>query len=433
MPESQLQEKESKQKRFYLKWPWNVVVYIVLAVVLRLFAIPVILFLMWWNKKQQPDGPEEGYCLQRTRGRLIQLVWAALCLLVGAAGAAYLWANWTEAETGGEYITYIKMIVSGVIAVGGVIAAIYEAYTGLRDALCPEKSRLAKSIRAQLPYPDEAPPVKELFAMVDQDLRENGQWFGKLGIGKQWVLGDEVSAISRIRGVFGQNEWRVSHSGDRTNRTRIVQIWIVDNRQQQQIANLKTPEALEGAMDCLRQRAPAAVFGTYNSKEYEGLVYATEEEWYTKDREYRQRKAQLEDQKCQEQKEPVQIQVLTRPDGSVTSRITEDSLRQLLLQCYRGGETRPFQLVPGIPFQKEGHVYGRLICVPGSGQRSIQIILEEYPGSPGVHGTHGWRSDVSLSEAETILRGWLRGEIPSLGNWTPVKYNRNSWQSIESK
>ena len=29
---------------------------------------------MWWNKKQQPDGPEEGYCLQRARGRLTGLI-----------------------------------------------------------------------------------------------------------------------------------------------------------------------------------------------------------------------------------------------------------------------------------------------------------------------------------------------------------------------
>ncbi len=62
--------KSTQKKRFYFKWPWNVVVYILLVVVLRIFAIPFILLIMWWNKKQQPDGPEEGYCLQRTRGRL---------------------------------------------------------------------------------------------------------------------------------------------------------------------------------------------------------------------------------------------------------------------------------------------------------------------------------------------------------------------------
>ena len=55
-----MESKESSKKRFYFKWPWNVVVYIVLAVSLRIFAIPVILLIMRWNKKQQPDGPEEA-------------------------------------------------------------------------------------------------------------------------------------------------------------------------------------------------------------------------------------------------------------------------------------------------------------------------------------------------------------------------------------
>ena len=56
--EDTMESKETSKKRFYLKWPWNVLVYIILVVLLRIFAIPVILLLMWWNKKQQPDGPE---------------------------------------------------------------------------------------------------------------------------------------------------------------------------------------------------------------------------------------------------------------------------------------------------------------------------------------------------------------------------------------
>ena len=32
-----MESKETAKKRFYLKWPWNVLVYIVLVVVLRIF------------------------------------------------------------------------------------------------------------------------------------------------------------------------------------------------------------------------------------------------------------------------------------------------------------------------------------------------------------------------------------------------------------
>ena len=422
-----MESKDPKKKRFYLKWPWNLAVYVVLVIILRIFSIPFICIIMWWNKKQQPDGPEEGYCLQRTRGQLIQLVWAAVFLLVGASGAAWLVSAWMEDHTTWEYMDYITLIISGVAAVGGTAAAIYEVYIALRDTLCPAKSTLAKSIRSQLPYPDEAPPVQELFAMVDQDIKENGQWFGKLAIGKKWVLGDEVSSISRIRGVFGRNERRISNSGGRTRATLIVQLWIVDDRRQLQLTDLKTPQELEGAMDCLYRLAPAAMFGGYDSKEYNALVHASEEEWQASERAYRQRKARFEEQERQEQERQAQNQVLTLPDGSVTSRISGDSLRQLLLQCRRVGETRSFQLVPGVPFRGEGRTFSRLVCFPGGGQEPVQLFLEEYSGSPSETGKYGWLSEVSLGEAETALGNWIRGDIPSLTGWTPMERTGQGW------
>ena len=270
-----MKSKETAKKRFYLKWPWNVLVYIILVVVLRIFSIPVILLIMWWNKKQQPDGPEEGYCLQRTRGRLTGLIWAALCLVGGglaiwffltAQSMPYEAARLKEEMSFGYYL----IPVAGAAA---MLVGLFLAYRSLRDALVPEKSALAQSIRNQLPYPDEAPPVKELFAMVDQDLKQNGQWCGKLGVGKEWVLGDEVSSIPRIRGVFSRVERHTRHAGKRTQVTYIYEIWIVDERRERQVTTLKSRRELEEAMDCLRRRAPAAVFGVYDSKEYQDLVY----------------------------------------------------------------------------------------------------------------------------------------------------------------
>ena len=37
-----MDSKETSKKRFYLKWPWNVLVYIILVVLLRIFAIPAM-------------------------------------------------------------------------------------------------------------------------------------------------------------------------------------------------------------------------------------------------------------------------------------------------------------------------------------------------------------------------------------------------------
>lgn len=408
-----LQENETK-KRIYLPWPWSLLVYIILVVVLRIFSIPFILLIWWWNKKQQPNGPAEGYCLQRTRGQLIQLVWAALFVLVSAGGAVYLAANWGEAPVDWTYMTYIKLGVSALIAVGSGLLAIYTAYTGLRDVMCPEKSSLAQSIRRQLPYPDEAPPVQELFAMVDEDLRKNGQWFGKLGIGREWVLGDEVSRIARIRGVFSRDETRITSSGERTRAVRTIQLYIVDDRQQEQMTDLKTPKELEGAIECLRQRAPAAVFGIYNTKEHKELLSEEEEIRYSKDREYRQRKESIAAREKVQEERLGHSQVLTLPDGSVTSRITGDSLCQLLSQCRQDRYPCTFQLVPGIPFQQGGRTFSRLRCLSGGGETTVQFWLEEASGKE-------WHCRVSVDEAEIILREWLWGRVPSLNGWATAE------------
>ena len=410
-----MESKETAKKRFYLKWPWNVLVYIILVVVLRIFSIPVILLIMWWNKKQQPDGPEEGYCLQRTRGRLTGLIWAALCLVGGglaiwffltAQSMPYEAARLKEEMSFGYYL----IPVAGAAA---MLVGLFLAYRSLRDALVPEKSALAQSIRNQLPYPDEAPPVKELFAMVDQDLKQNGQWCGKLGVGKEWVLGDEVSSIPRIRGVFSRVERHTRHAGKRTQVTYIYEIWIVDERRERQVTTLKSRRELEEAMDCLRRRAPAAVFGVYDSKEYQDLVYTKDDmQQYAQERAYQQRKAQQDEQARQEQERLAQNQVLTLPDGSVTSRITWDTIYQLLRQPNQKGETVPFQLVPGVPFQGQGHTFSRLACLAGGVAQPTRILLEEYSGRPSVPGQYAWTRDVAFGEAEEVLRGWLRGEIP---------------------
>ena len=428
-----MEPKETSKKRFYLKWPWNVIVYVLLVVVLRIFAIPLILLIMWWNRRQQPDGPEEGYCLQRTRGRLTGLIPAAL-LAVGGGLAIWFFAVAEtmpyEAERLKEEISFGYYLIP-VVRAGAILVGLFLAYRSLRDALHPEKSTLAQSIRDQLPYPEEAPPVKELFAMVDQDLKQNGQWCGKLGVGREWVLGDEASSIPRIRGVFSRVERHTRHAGKRTQVTYLYEIRIVDDRRQQQVTSLKSKREVEEAMDCLRQRAPAAVFGEYNSREYNDLIYAKEEEQqYAQERAYRNLAAQFEEQNRREQEQRAQNQVLTLPDGSVTSRITWDTIHQLLRQPDQTGETAPFQLVPGVPFQGQGRTFSRLVCLAGGTAQPTRILIEEYSGTPNVSGQYDWTRDLSAGEAETVLRDWLRGEIPALDNWTHLERSCLAWQPV---
>lgn len=428
-----MEPKETSKKRFYLKWPWNVIVYILLVVVLRIFAVPLILLIMWWNKKQQSDGPEEGYCLQRTRGRLKELILAAIFAVGGGLAIWFFAVAETmpyEAERLKEEMSFGYYLIP-VVGAGAILVGLFLAYRSLRDALVPEKSALARSIRSQLPYPEEAPPVKELFAMVDQDLKQNGQWFGRLGVGKAWVLGDEASSIPRIRGVFSRVERHTRHAGKRTQVTYIYEIWIVDDRRQQQVTSLRSKREVEEAMDCLRRRVPAAVFGEYDSREYNDLIYAEEEEQrYAQERAYRSRAAQYEEQNRREQEQQAQNQVLILPDGSVTSRITWDTIHQLLLRPNQTGEAAPFQLVPGVPFQGQGHTFSRLVCLAGGTAQPTRILMEEYSGTPNVPGQYAWTQDLSAGEAETVLRGWLRGEIPALDGWTHMERSGRTWQPV---
>ena len=51
---------KEKKGGAFLRWPWNIVVYLLLVAVLRLLAIPVIMLLIGLQRKNNPHGAEEG-------------------------------------------------------------------------------------------------------------------------------------------------------------------------------------------------------------------------------------------------------------------------------------------------------------------------------------------------------------------------------------
>lgn len=94
-----------------------------------------------------------------------------------------------------------------------------------------------------------------------------------------------------------------------------------------------------------------------------------------------------------------QNQVLALPDGSVTSRITWDTIYQLLRQPNQKGETVPFQLMPGVPIQGQGRTFSHLACLAGGVAQPTRILMEEYSGRPGVPGQY------ALGVPEDIAKG----------------------------
>ena len=278
---------------FRLKWPWNWVVcglFVAAAwYFIGIFSLLLVALFLWWQKKRHPDAvPQGGYCLDRTRKRLARLLWSMLYLFLAAGGGVVFFMGFGEEKT--EISDWAVWIVSGGAFFLFAGCFLYETYTDLRDAFCPAKSRLARSIRSQLPYPDEAPPVGELFAMVDKDIEANGQWFDRVAIGKEWVLGDDVSAIPRIRGVFSRDEIKVHYSNGRRQSARIIELYIVDDRRQVQTTGMRKPAELQAAVTCLRLRVPEARFGGYESMS--AFTGQTEEEWQAMERDFRRRRDQ---------------------------------------------------------------------------------------------------------------------------------------------
>ncbi len=287
---------DSGNKRgLQLKWPWNWVLCGLFLLgtwwFLGIFSILFVSLFLGWQKKRHPKAaPQGGCCLDRTRKRLARLGWSLLYLIIAFCCGVVFFMQLQEDRSAWELEEWAMLIVSGVVALGASLLCVYETCTDLRDAFWPAKSRLANSIRSQLPHPDEAPDVEELFAMVDKDIQENGMWFDRVAVGHEWVLGDEAAFIPRIRGVFSRDEIKVRVSENRHQTSRTMQLWLVDDRRQIQCTDLRRPNELEMAVRCLRLRCPEAYFSDYNGMS--GFLDKTEEEWLEMDRDFRRRRDQ---------------------------------------------------------------------------------------------------------------------------------------------
>ena len=83
---SEKKENTNKPCPRWLSWPWNVIIYVALFLVLRIFAIPFIVLLIYLRGKYSPHGGAEGYCLSRTRRRLVWLIPGVILLALGVVG-----------------------------------------------------------------------------------------------------------------------------------------------------------------------------------------------------------------------------------------------------------------------------------------------------------------------------------------------------------
>ena len=442
---------QKKKSRHRIPWPWSLILAIVFVVGAGYFIGYLWSFLLAfgffaWQRKNKPDMPEGGYCLEKTRKRLASLGLAVIVLALGFCIAVYIFMMLKEDTSTWETMEYVKLAVGGLGGLALLLGGIYTAYTSVRDAFWPEKSTLARSIRSQLPYPDGAPGVKELFAMVDKDIQENGQWFDKVAVGKEWVLGDEASYIPRIRVYFGRDEIRTHRSETHTSTSRILELHILDDRRQHQIMTMRNPNELQAILDCISLRAPDALRRPYN--EIGKWQEKSDMEWENMLREYRVKQGNREMAAFQMGNRDAGINqnmTLTGPDGSVTSRVTPELIHQTLMECLRNGEGT-FSLAPGCPIEQYNVRYVELECfaafyedLEGIEEPSVEDMIElgeaelylktTATGEAGKNLYSGHILDTDIRTAEQILKGWLQGEIPNMAGWeaTPL------WQKKEQE
>lgn len=389
-----------------LRWPWNVVIYVLLVLVLRVFAIPIILVLVWVQQKNDPHGVSDGYCLSRTRKRLTRMIWALLMLAASAAMLYMLTVGLKLDRTYWENSDYATLAFCGIGGALLLVGGIWMGYTAIRDVFFPEKSALAQSIRSQLRYPGRAPSARELFAMVDGDLKENGRWFGPVGIGREWVLGDTAVQISRIRGIFTVDEIHQHSTKTGTRTSRTLELVLIDDRWYKTAISFRDPQELKAAADCLSLQVPDARRGVNGA--YVSFLNLSERERDRFERDFNQSQSSRRQGETAPEAAP-QDMILRQADGQVTSRVTQALVEEQLRTCLERGEGY-FSLTPSRPVEKSGQTLQALCVCVAEGK---PWLLAELPGCPG----YGPAKAVDEGTARRALSAWLRHEAPDTSAW----------------
>ena len=99
---------EKKTKGFRgIPWPWSLILAIVFVVgagyfIGYLWSFLIALGFSAWQRKNNPDMPQGGYCLEKTRKQLSSLGIAAIVLILGAFCLIYMWIMFQEGTDGWE-------------------------------------------------------------------------------------------------------------------------------------------------------------------------------------------------------------------------------------------------------------------------------------------------------------------------------------------
>lgn len=241
-------------------------------------------------------GKATNLCYKRSRNHYIG--WALGSYFIGSACL----------PSGIVMLTAKPFLLGGIIltAIGSVGLAFF--IRNLLLIFSPANGKLGKSVR---PYMDGSirTDVKSIFALIDEDMAQNGKKFGYVRVGKQWILGGEAMLIERVRGIFCVKVYRAKR--------REYAIILVDDRQNVQTTNLTREKHLDELNYYLTHLLPYAATGNFN--DYLKFIGKKDDEMEAFNKEYLRRSAAVNSE-----------YVLTEADDIPTSLVTVEKLRRAI-------------------------------------------------------------------------------------------------------
>lgn len=359
-------------------------------------------------------NPLVHYCRAKTISRLprfflgmVILVAGLVCFVVGFCGESK------------DFFDYLILFTGAIVLLAGGMTA----FKNLRDVLFPSKSTLAKSIRVQLSASEKNLSGKELFSLVDRDISQYGKWFGCIAVGKEWVLGDEVTRLNRIRGIFDKDEW-IEITGKR--KVHRIQLILVTDQHKVQINEQRSSEELKKIKEYLLSIIPEAFSGV--NTDYISFLAKTEEEFAEFERNFEQKKAErVQREKVEREHQVPWDIILENTQGQTISAVTREMVLEQIEQLKKEGEI--FSIFPSYPISiREKGLFQKLTSAFVQGKYRISACFRLPDGSYG-----DYVQIVEKPQLTQIMTDFLNGELPVyMTDWELFKSENSVYKKSES-
>lgn len=277
-------------------------------------------------------------------------------------------------------------------------AGVYFVVMFLRCLLAfmmPELGRLGKSVRVYYEGTINT-DVQGIFARIDRDIGENGKKFGKVWVGKEWILEMQAMRIDRIRGIFVFSLLR--------GKMREYSICLVDDRQNIITATLTYGEQCDELNDYLTGLLPRAATG--NFEDYMAFIAKDKAEMEAFNREFLQLAAAVtaEKQEC----------VFTGADGIPTSLATPGLIRRSLDALQPDEQVRLAACVPP-PASELGGCINLSCC--RMDEEGLYVLAAYFRTEDCQESIFCLRSVSTIRAYAVLIAYFERQEVPDLTGW----------------